>query len=327
MQAIRCTPKRRTREALSPDSPSFPLRLAVHFLLLMCPLLGSKDAELQYGICTGVVCPTYFLWSDCAAMTTSQHHRTACRYAYPKQNSKNAFESSSCQAPKLLSQALHKQSSCLNRLGVLSPEQAHLSTENVFACSISSDSPLHPRLCKAKVYPAGVHCAADVDCPAFQKLQVEPENYPDKKDALIGEFRNYLKILRAVHSGADLQSSAEAAGSNLPGNAKGFLGYVLSHQFDNQILPLIENAVEARTELQQASKGNRCGLLGPLPAVMGRSPAVLYTLHPFQEWCMNSCWAAVTEASLTCLCEESSLCEDTEIAAALRRCNHKMLRL
>ena len=105
---------------------------------------------------------------------------------------------------------------------------------------------------------------ADVDRLAIHTLQVEPENYPDKKDALIGEFRNYLKILRAVHSGADLQSSAEAAGANLPGNAKGFLGYVLSHQFDNQILPLIENAVEARTELQQASKGNRCGLLGLL---------------------------------------------------------------
>ena len=103
--------------------------------------------------------------------------------------------------------------------------------------------------------------ARQFSCLAFQTLQVEPENYPDKKDALIGEFRNYLKILRAVHSGADLQSSAEAAGGNLPGNAKGFLGYVLSHQFDNQILPLIENAVEARTELQLASKGNRCGVL------------------------------------------------------------------
>ena len=87
---------------------------------------------------------------------------------------------------------------------------------------------------------------------------MEPEHYPDKKDALIGEFRNYLKILRAVHSGADLQASAEAAGGNLPGNAKGHLGYVLSHQFDSQILPLIENAVEARTDIQQASKGNRC---------------------------------------------------------------------
>ena len=92
-------------------------------------------------------------------------------------------------------------------------------------------------------------------------LQVEPENYPDKKDALIGEFRNYLKILRAVHSGADLQASAEAAGGSLPGNAKGYLGYVLSHQQDNQILPLIENGVEARTELQQGIKGNRFDFL------------------------------------------------------------------
>ncbi len=90
-----------------------------------------------------------------------------------------------------------------------------------------------------------------------QALQVEPENYPDKNDALIGEFRNYLKVLQAVHSGADLQASAEAAGGSLPGNAKGYLGYVLSHQQDNQILPLIENGVEARTELQQGIMGNR----------------------------------------------------------------------
>lgn len=97
-------------------------------------------------------------------------------------------------------------------------------------------------------------------------LQVEPENYPDKKDTLIGEFRNYLKILRAVHSGADLQASAEAAGGSLPGNAKGFLGYVLSHQQDSQILPLIENGVEARTELQQGIKGNRWDCSHEIPA-------------------------------------------------------------
>lgn len=88
-------------------------------------------------------------------------------------------------------------------------------------------------------------------------MQVEPEFYADKKDALIGEFKNYLKILRSVHSGADLQASAEAAGGSLPGSVKGYLGYVLSHQFDSQILPLIENAVEARTELAQAMKGKR----------------------------------------------------------------------
>lgn len=80
----------------------------------------------------------------------------------------------------------------------------------------------------------------------------------DKKDALLGEFRAYLRILKSVHSGADLNASAQAAGGALPGSVKGYLGYVVNHQQDNQILPLIENAVEARVELQEALAGNRC---------------------------------------------------------------------
>ena len=38
---------------------------------------------------------------------------------------------------------------------------------------------------------------------------MEPEDYPDKRGALIGDFRNYLSILKAVHSGADLVASAQ----------------------------------------------------------------------------------------------------------------------
>ncbi len=79
----------------------------------------------------------------------------------------------------------------------------------------------------------------------------------DKKDALLEEFRKYLGILKSVHSGADLNASAQAAGGALPGSVKGYLGYVVNHQQDSQILPLIENAVEARTELQSALAGNR----------------------------------------------------------------------
>ncbi|KAK9867578.1 hypothetical protein WJX84_002715 [Apatococcus fuscideae] len=88
-------------------------------------------------------------------------------------------------------------------------------------------------------------------------IKEEPNFMGDKKDALMGEFRNYLGILKAVHSGADLNASAQAAGGALPGSVKGYLGYVVNHQQDNQILPLIENAVEARTELQSALTGNR----------------------------------------------------------------------
>lgn len=53
-----------------------------------------------------------------------------------------------------------------------------------------------------------------------------------------------------------LQASAGAA-KDVSGSAKGFLGYVLSHQKDSQILPLVENAVECRTELAPQLSGNR----------------------------------------------------------------------
>lgn len=56
-----------------------------------------------------------------------------------------------------------------------------------------------------------------------------------------------------------LQASAGAA-KNVSGSAKGYLGYVLSHQKDSQILPLVENAVECRTELTPSLPGDRCCL-------------------------------------------------------------------
>lgn len=54
-----------------------------------------------------------------------------------------------------------------------------------------------------------------------------------------------------------VQASASEAGSQLPSNAKGYLGYVLAHRNDASILPLIENAVECRTEIKEAMTGNR----------------------------------------------------------------------
>ena len=61
-----------------------------------------------------------------------------------------------------------------------------------------------------------------------------------------------------MHSGADLNASAKAAAGALPGAVKGYLGYVQAHQGDHIILPLVENAVEARTELAGSLSGNRC---------------------------------------------------------------------
>ncbi|KAL4448876.1 hypothetical protein ABPG77_007593 [Micractinium sp. CCAP 211/92] len=88
-------------------------------------------------------------------------------------------------------------------------------------------------------------------------IVTEPEFFPDKRDNLIREFENYLKILKAVHSGADLQASASAAAQHVPAGAKGYLGYVLSHSNGPEILPLMEAAVEARTELQPVLRNSR----------------------------------------------------------------------
>lgn len=65
----------------------------------------------------------------------------------------------------------------------------------------------------------------------------EPADYPDKRGQLIRDFEHYLGILKAVHSGADLQASAKAAGHCLPSGAKGHLGYVLASLGSNQAPP------------------------------------------------------------------------------------------
>lgn len=59
------------------------------------------------------------------------------------------------------------------------------------------------------------------------------------------------------HGVSLLQASAQEAKGHLPGAAKGYLGYVMSHRTDVRILPLIENAVECRTEIHKAMCGNR----------------------------------------------------------------------
>ncbi|GFR47292.1 hypothetical protein Agub_g8979 [Astrephomene gubernaculifera] len=88
-------------------------------------------------------------------------------------------------------------------------------------------------------------------------ITLEPEYYPEKREALLRDFRAYLGILKAVHSGADLSASAGAAGNRIPGGARGYLAYVLSHVGDSQVLPLLEACVEARTELAPALTGCR----------------------------------------------------------------------
>ncbi|CAG9462085.1 unnamed protein product [Pedinophyceae sp. YPF-701] len=88
-------------------------------------------------------------------------------------------------------------------------------------------------------------------------IRCEPEYFPDKRDGLIHDLYNYLGILKAVHSGADLNQSIMEAHHSVPNEAKGYLGYVQSHLDDWQVLPLIEAALEARALIQGRAQEDR----------------------------------------------------------------------
>jgi alpha-glucan,water dikinase len=46
-------------------------------------------------------------------------------------------------------------------------------------------------------------------------IRTDPEFYPDRKDALIRDFENFLRILKSVHAGTDLEVAADAARGRL----------------------------------------------------------------------------------------------------------------
>jgi alpha-glucan,water dikinase len=48
-------------------------------------------------------------------------------------------------------------------------------------------------------------------------IRTDPEFYGDRKDALVGEFENFLRILKSVHAGADLDSASGPARGRLGG--------------------------------------------------------------------------------------------------------------
>ncbi|KAG0623205.1 hypothetical protein M758_3G156100 [Ceratodon purpureus] len=96
----------------------------------------------------------------------------------------------------------------------------------------------------------------------------EPSLRHDQKDGLIRDLTNYLRTLKAVHSGADLESAIQACmgytaqGSGFMGDVKihpisglsgalpQLLAFVLEHVEDRNVLPLLEGLLEARRELR-----------------------------------------------------------------------------
>ncbi|KAL6007085.1 hypothetical protein ACLOJK_032581 [Asimina triloba] len=78
-------------------------------------------------------------------------------------------------------------------------------------------------------------------------IHSEPHFRSDQKEGLLRDLGHYMRTLKAVHSGADLESAI----ANCMGyKAEELLRYVLEHIEDKAVVPLLEGLLEARAELQ-----------------------------------------------------------------------------
>jgi alpha-glucan, water dikinase len=89
-------------------------------------------------------------------------------------------------------------------------------------------------------------------------IRSDPDFYGDRKDALIGEFENYLRILKAVHAGTDLETAVGAARGRLDGGLQGQLdGLLWLRHRQAPVGELAGAVVEAREGLRRALDGAR----------------------------------------------------------------------
>ncbi|MEC4684829.1 MAG: PEP/pyruvate-binding domain-containing protein [Nitrospirota bacterium] len=70
-------------------------------------------------------------------------------------------------------------------------------------------------------------------------IKSPPDFIPHLKDALIHDFEEYLRLLRSVHSGTDLESAINAARYLLDAEASGMLEFIWKHK-DNSRTEMVE---------------------------------------------------------------------------------------
>src|SRR5215472_12820526 len=79
-------------------------------------------------------------------------------------------------------------------------------------------------------------------------IRSQPDFVPHLKDALIHDFQNFLRILKASHSGTDLETAINAARGQLDGGLQGLLGYIWNKRNDPNVSPveLVGKITDAR---------------------------------------------------------------------------------
>lgn len=84
-------------------------------------------------------------------------------------------------------------------------------------------------------------------------IRTHPDFVPHLKEALIHDFENFSKILKAVHSATDLETAMDAARTSLDGDTQGLLGHVWNHRNDppEALVSLVGKITELRSRLSR----------------------------------------------------------------------------
>ncbi|HYB21924.1 MAG TPA: PEP/pyruvate-binding domain-containing protein, partial [Thermodesulfobacteriota bacterium] len=82
-----------------------------------------------------------------------------------------------------------------------------------------------------------------------------PDFIPSLKDALIRDFGHFLKTLKLVHGGADLETAIETARNFVAPDLQDLLSFVWHHREEppSSLVSLIEKVTEARRRLKKAA--------------------------------------------------------------------------
>ena len=88
-------------------------------------------------------------------------------------------------------------------------------------------------------------------------IRSQPDFVPHLKDALIHDFSEFLKVLKAAHEGTDFETALNAARGRLDGGLQGLIDWIAGHRNDggDGLLHLVNQVTEARSRLAQVLKG------------------------------------------------------------------------
>jgi alpha-glucan,water dikinase len=90
-------------------------------------------------------------------------------------------------------------------------------------------------------------------------IRSDPQFVPHLKDGLSHDFYEFLKVLKASHSGTDLETAVNAARNQLDGDLQGRLGHLWEHR-NNPNMPvtdLVWKTTEARRRLSELLSGSQ----------------------------------------------------------------------